>query len=77
MKFHLVQKGCNRTDVLTVGDDFATESKARVGTQLTLEVRAVHLLALGAVVDANAQDVVTTKHVCNNFREVIDGTHLL
>lgn len=64
MKLHLVQIGCNRTDVLTVGDDFATESETRVGAQLTLEVRPVHLLALGAVVDANAEDVVTAKHVC-------------
>lgn len=55
--FELVEEGRYGRDVLTVGDQLASELDASLGTQLPLEVWSEHFLALGTVPDAHSNGV--------------------
>lgn len=65
----LVEKRCNRADIFAVRNDFALVLDARVGAHLSLEIGAVHFLALRAVANADAQEFQTAHHVCAAHNE--------
>lgn len=61
--FEFVQVWCNRSDILAVWNDLAFKLDTGVSTHLAFEVRAVHLLALRAVTDADAQEIKATHQI--------------
>lgn len=68
--FKFVQIWCNRSDVLAVWNDLALELNTGVSTHLAFEVRTVHLLALRAVSDADAQEIKATHQILGVRSEI-------
>lgn len=62
--FECVEEGCNRTDILAVGNGFAFEFQAGFGAGLTLEVVTKHFLTLCAVVEADLNKIYAGHGVC-------------
>lgn len=63
LSFKFVQERRYGSNVVTIWNYFATKFYARIGTKLPVKVCTVQLLALGTVVDANSQEVITAHYI--------------
>lgn len=63
LSFKSVQERRYGSNVVAIWNYFSTKFYARIGTQPTVEVCTVQLLALATVVDANSQEVKAAHHI--------------